>query len=338
EESQLLRQANLYYQHGWLRGGVKYDLVDFDTRQEVTLAELTETAFVADLRKGGYFLEAEQKWNDWSLYAGLRYEAYRARTQVQETVGTNGYRGFFPSLSLTYAPSEASWQVTYSRRLDRPGFFDLVPLVTYNSPVARETGNPFLLPEINDRWELTCRRSTDRLALSGTAFYDGKDNLIQTVISQPTPEILLLRPENQGSRTAWGVEGSVELNGAWWSTQLTGNASRSRFLRDNVRGGTSRLRLRQEFSLLRAWTVQLIGLLRGRSQTLWQTQRGYLTTDLVLTKRFGEGGGTLTLRAQDIFDQRIYEYTVVQDGLRETQTYKWQTRRLSLNLRWPLTL
>ncbi|WP_020534417.1 outer membrane beta-barrel protein [Lewinella cohaerens] len=82
---------------------------------------------------------------------GLRYEDSQASgysATLDSTINLNIAK-LFPSLSLTtpfIGPLGTS--ISYSYRIERPGYFDLNPFVSYLDPLTFSKGNPFLVPEL----------------------------------------------------------------------------------------------------------------------------------------------------------------------------------------------
>ncbi|MEL7251692.1 MAG: outer membrane beta-barrel protein [Bacteroidota bacterium] len=82
---------------------------------------------------------------------GLRYENSQA-TGYSETLDSTinlNIAKVFPSLSLTtpfIGPLGTS--ISYSYRIERPGYFDLNPFISYLDPLTFQRGNPFLVPEL----------------------------------------------------------------------------------------------------------------------------------------------------------------------------------------------
>jgi len=60
----------------------------------------------------------------------------------------------FPSAFLSYKLTEKSdVQVNYTRRINRPNFFQLIPFVDYTDPLNLRVGNPGLVPEFTNSIE-----------------------------------------------------------------------------------------------------------------------------------------------------------------------------------------
>jgi ferric enterobactin receptor len=86
--------------------------------------------------------------------AGLRYE--RTKTKA-DFVGVNipDYAIFAPSFTMQHKFSEdQSVKFSYSYRIERPDYEELNPFFNISDPHNISTGNPFLKPEIANRFEL----------------------------------------------------------------------------------------------------------------------------------------------------------------------------------------
>ncbi len=70
---------------------------------------------------------------------------------------------FFPSGFVSYKLSETSdVQLTYSRKINRPGFFQLMPFTDYSDSLNYSRGNPVMKPEFINAFELSWQKSISR--------------------------------------------------------------------------------------------------------------------------------------------------------------------------------
>jgi len=66
-----------------------------------------------------------------------------------------GYNTFVPSLYLSHKLDDnQQLRLNYSKRIERPNYWDLNPFVNTNDPKNLNTGNPYLKPEISRRVEV----------------------------------------------------------------------------------------------------------------------------------------------------------------------------------------
>lgn len=99
-----------------------------------------------------------QKIKNFSYQAGLRVESseysgdFKSRNQ---RFGNEYPLSLFPSLYLSYkVNSKQDVQLNYSRRVNRPNFFQLIPFVDYTDSLNLSVGNPDLIPEFTNTVEL----------------------------------------------------------------------------------------------------------------------------------------------------------------------------------------
>jgi hypothetical protein len=93
----------------------------------------------------------------WSLQAGLRAELTQtsgySRNLNQEN--SNQYFNLFPTAYIQYQHNDKhSWNLNYSRRINRPDYRSLDPYRAYATLYHYNQGNPFLLPSFNNNVEL----------------------------------------------------------------------------------------------------------------------------------------------------------------------------------------
>lgn len=100
----------------------------------------------------------------WSLQAGLRAEQTnseglltRADGVIQaDNVVKRNYLNLFPSTAITWTVNEKNtWNLSYSRRIDRPSYQDLNPFENKLDELTYQKGNAFLRPQYTDNVELT---------------------------------------------------------------------------------------------------------------------------------------------------------------------------------------
>lgn len=108
------------------------------------------------------------------MQAGLRIEhtALQTHQLVSDARGTRNYTYLFPSLHISRKfDTDNEVQLSYSRRINRPNFWQLNPFADYSDPVNLRSGNPNLQPELIDAVEGTYTRYIDRQTLTLTAYF-----------------------------------------------------------------------------------------------------------------------------------------------------------------------
>jgi Outer membrane receptor for ferrienterochelin and colicins len=179
-----------------------------------------------------------------SAQFGLRLEqANLDLDQVTTNIqSSNDYFRAYPTLHLSYLLDDTqTLRASYSRRIQRPGPNDLNPFLTYQDSLNLRSGNPNLLPQETDSFELMWQKRVQQTFYQATLYYRDTSDAFTQVTTDLGGGVVLTRPENLGSSTATGLE--LVANGALTST-LRYNASLNAFRQEiespTLLGGVSR--------------------------------------------------------------------------------------------------
>ena len=127
------------------------------------------------------------KVNKWSYLLGLRAESsnYTGTLLNSKGVDSASFKinypiSLFPSAFITYKINEKQdFQINYSRRINRPNFFQLMPFPDYSDPQNINIGNAGLKPEFTNSFEVSYndayKRGSNFLA---TVFFKHTTDLI----------------------------------------------------------------------------------------------------------------------------------------------------------------
>ena len=103
------------------------------------------------------FAEYHLRLDNWSIGAGLRYEAvtsdYYSFGQYQ-TEPSRKYHDLFPNLSVGWQKNKWGIQLSYNKRISRPNYQALNSNVQYDNRYEFEGGNPLLRPTIKQNLDL----------------------------------------------------------------------------------------------------------------------------------------------------------------------------------------
>ncbi|MFN0034923.1 MAG: TonB-dependent receptor domain-containing protein [Saprospiraceae bacterium] len=173
-----------------------------------------------------------QQFPRWGYQLGLRAESskYTGTLVGRDTAFSNEYPiSLFPSAFLTYKLNdEDNLQLSFTRRINRPNFFQLIPFTDFSDSLILQRGNPALIPEFAHSLELTYQNVFSRghnLLLS--AYFKQTDDLITRYAFQQFDPVLQ-RPvvistyANTNSSKAYGVEFTLK-NTFWKILEITSN-------------------------------------------------------------------------------------------------------------------
>lgn len=146
--------------------GLKSSIVKTDN--DLLLARLSGNIFVPDPEYTNRFLYDE---NIYAAYANFSKEIKKTgiqlglRTEYTESKGNSitkneivdrKYVELFPSVSLSQKlGKDHQLGLSYSRRIDRPGYDNLNPFVNFLDEYTYQKGNPFLNPQFTNSFDLS---------------------------------------------------------------------------------------------------------------------------------------------------------------------------------------
>ena len=252
---------------------------------------------------------------------GLRLENTNLTTLLIDTDVANQqqFTNLFPSAHTSYKVMDnLSVQAGYSRRISRPGLWDLNPFFNIRNNFSIRTGNPLLQPEFTDSYELTGIFDQGPVSLNAAVYHRYTTDVVENVTTFED-NVSLTRPENIGTNRATGLELNVKYSPAeWWS--LNGDANYQYFSREGSFETTSfnfsanqwSSRLTSKFKLPADIDLELIGQYQSSVRRFQETTSDYLFADLGLRKKIMNGKTILNLSVRDVFASRISESETIQ--------------------------
>lgn len=287
-----------------------------------------------------------KSYKRWGYQAGVRLESSKYEGDLPITGSQFGNQypvSFFPSIFTTYKLNEAdNLQFNYSRRVNRPSFFQLIPFSDFSDSLLLSRGNPELLPEFTNAievsWQNIINRSNNFLA---TAYFRHAYNLITRYQFNEFNEFLgrdaiVSSYQNANSGYAYGMEFTIK-NTVSKIVDFTTNAN---FFNSVVNAENIEASLKAEqFSwslkenlsirLPKEWVIQINGEYSSRTSLAsfssgggsrgghgggWRdsptsTAQGYRTpvwsTDFSIRKSFFKKKASVTLSISDLFRSNI---------------------------------
>jgi outer membrane receptor protein involved in Fe transport len=277
---------------------------------------------------------------------GLRGELTdrEIKSSANDSTSTLKLYDLFPTLHLSYDIGEKNEiMASYSRRINRPGGWDLNPVPTYFNRYTIREGNPELEPEYTDSYDLGYMMKFGRSYLSLEAFNRITKNKIERIETLGDDGILYLKSENSGKDYSTGLElmGNVEFT-KW----LTVNASISGFkyrLQGDIDGEafdrestnwSGRMNTTLKFSDNSRMQIQ--GFYRGRSVSAQGESKASFYTTLAMKQDFLKKKLTATLSLQDLFGTAAFERESVTSNFKNRFEMKREPRVVMLTLSYKI--
>lgn len=294
--------------------GAKYVTSDFENSvalsdDGVTLPDFTSTS---DLTENIFALYSQldyQLSEKTTLKGGLRYEG--SNTELNSTNGgqvvDRRLDNLFPSIYWNQKLGErSSFNLSYSRRINRPSFSDMAPFVIFLDPRTSFGGNASLRPALANTFQADYTRK--RVSLS--AQYTEEDFTIVGFQNRfdPITNTQLIVPDNlQGQKTASLTLSFPVKVAEWWkmqyfSTVLWQESTTIEDLGTFTFDQTNfRLNGSQTFTLGKDYTAELSGFYQTESLNGNVKVQALGILNFGIQKKF-KGGSRLAFNITDIFN------------------------------------
>lgn len=225
---------------------------------------------------------------------------------------------YFPSVHFSHKVKEKNqFQASYSRRIDRPRSWYLEPNETYIDDNTRRIGNPGLLPEYTDSYEVGYLRTLDDGTFSLDGYFRNTNNKITRLQEYDAEtDILYHTFENLNKEQSLGVELSLLYDIArWFNLNLSGALYNYRLEDRSEEGVDERssnnwdARVMNIFKLWPTTRLQLNFLYNSPSVTAQGESEASWYTDVTVRQELFDKKLSATLQVQDLFATRKREYT-----------------------------
>lgn len=331
---------------GKLEAGWKGSFVR--TENNLKYDTLMNGAFVPDFSASNHFIYKEQiqagylnlrqVYGKFSIQLGVRgeYTHTEGHQLTTDSLVARSYFKLFPSVFLSHTFDEQhKLQLSYSRRIERPGYWDLNPFRVYADPFNYEEGNPYLLPAIANTVELGYSFLSDYHA---AITYSRTGDVISSVVGQsPDVAVLYSRPENLASFTNYGMSltATTEFTSWWKGTQFANlyyNQFTTRGKEKEVRQGASfTFDSQNTFSIASGWKAELNGLFRSAEVSGVFTNKAYYMISAGAQREVLKGKGNVKLIVNDIFRSRQLREWADYNGIYTFTHHRHDTRTAMLS-------
>lgn len=278
----------------------------------------------------------KHQFTKWGYMAGLRVESSQYTGELPERgdVFENDYPfSLFPSLFVTRKLNKQdNLQFSYSRRVNRPSFFRLMPFTDFSDSLNLRRGNPNLLPEFTNSFEATYQNVLSKgHDILVSAYFKQATDLITTFQTTEIiggKEVLMTSYDNSNNSIAYGTEFTMR-NNFTKNIELTTNVNlyNSRVDASNVQDGLIneqftwfvkenlviklpaqfRLQINGQYQSKAAFTPSSGGRFygwRGITNTAQGYTLPYWFVDVAVRKDLFKRKASLTVSMRDVFATR----------------------------------
>jgi len=329
-----------------------------DVGAPVRDSTLSNNYDITDIINAAYF-NWSQKLNDrWSLMAGLRFEQTWYETVLRDTDQRFSYKypdgtenlakALFPSVYLVrrWEGSTRELQMNFSRKIDRPRFWQIMPFIMFADSRNLRIGNPTLAPELSNLAEVNHL----------LPFLGGKASWLTSVYGRYTQDVITgyATPLGEDSLVLLNtfVNGSYSANGGWENVfkfdpmkglqiTLSGTLQYTDIALSEAQGGernqgfnwNAKALVGYRFGTKSNWAMQLNGEYEGpRIQPQGRTLSQY-GVDLSLNREFTKQWSA-NLSVNDVFYTRRWGQVLDTPTIYQENFRRREQRFVRLTLTW----
>jgi hypothetical protein len=279
----------------------------------------TNRFFYKEYNNAGY-INFSKAYKKFDFQVGLRGEHTNIKTlQVKGNDSyKNDYFQLFPSAFFNYKLKEdQTLGISVSRRIDRPGYFQLNPFLFQVDATIYSTGDPLLKPQTTWSSELSYTLKQMNFSFSYSHTKDPENTVLSKILDvipnfeiKPGQDsnITVQIPVNLTSSDYIGISGAVPVRiSKWWNmtnnfdiyyNRFNGNLAGSQL---NAGKPAATVRTNNNFTFTKGWSAELNANLNTGGQY------GYMVLDpqwglaVGAQKTVMHGKGTIRFNMTDIF-------------------------------------
>ncbi len=329
--------------------------LSFNSGGDLVPTPSTNFVYGMDIYSG--YVTFSQRYKKWSYQVGARLEDVRVEADTNQTRAfTDDYTQIYPSAFLTYNVNEKDQlQASFSRRVDRPGLEQVNPIREFATPLISSFGNPSLVPQFTNSYEVNFTKRLKKGSLTAGVFYRTIEDEINRAVFVDRLDFnkLILTFDNFNDTSAYGVEISTNYKPTqWWSINGSfdlfsqtqrgiterlegepGTATEEDIVVENVEVDNTawNLRLNNSFTVNKKLTLQLFGFYRGQNQNIQFEMRPMYFVNFGARYNFAKGKGTFSANFNDVFNTMRFQF----DGQRpyiQNGEFNWESQTLYLGV------
>lgn len=310
---------------------IDFEVQIIDENDNATVDENLSNVLDFEQEVHALYSQYGKKFNTFSFLAGLRFENTRIFVEQLDSsspLNNKSYNDYFPTLNLGWEISPtASITLGYNRRISRPNAWTLNPFQSRSSKTSYFQGNPKLDPSYSNGIDIGYLKQFKKVTLNSSVYYRKSTDAVsriaivtdETVFVNgiETPVIRRL-PINLGTEEQFGVEFNTSLRlikGMRTNTSVNffrriekGNYQGISYDSNNTSwSGNLSNSYRLPFAVQSQFSVRY----RGPNESSFGKSKGFLYTDLALSKDILNDNATINFRFSDLFNTGKYDYQTI---------------------------
>jgi outer membrane receptor protein involved in Fe transport len=248
---------------------------------------------------------------------------------------------YFPTAHLSFDFGSGNHMMTsYTRRINRPHGWEFEPFLTWVDAYNVRIGNPSLLPEYIDSYELGFQKVIGNSMVSFDSYFRVTNNKIDQIRSFYSNNVTLQSPQNIGRDYALGAETifnfdpvkkwNVNLMGNVYNYTVEGQLNGMDFRRTSFNWN---VRINNTLKLGAETMIQLNAMYNSPTVSAQGKREGYISNTIAIKQNLFDIL-TATLQVRDLFSSSTSEATNESFDFYNYRLSKRESPVVMLNLRF----
>ena len=288
------------------------------------------------------YFQFGSKIKKFNYLLGLRSEL--SDIHIADTKNTfnrvKNYINLFPTVHLVYnLTSKTDLQLSYSKRINRPRFWQLNPFSGLSDLRNLTVGNPDLNPMFTNSFEFTVLAKPGKFSLNPAVYYQHTTNFFEYIVERTNENYFINTPVNLGTENRYGAEVSATYNPTNWlrlSLDFNYYTFKQQGSYKNVSYNTEDQTWLSSFRSVVKFPKIISGdfnfRYRGKNQGVQTLVEAQYTANVGLSKDFFEDKMSLTLNVNNLFDSQIRKSETTTASYYLQSEYKSQGRYVNLTV------
>lgn len=312
---------------------------NYDTQNP--MLTFTNSSYDYDVDIYSAYATFGQKFEKFSYQVGARFESYKVKANLlnddvdatqRDKRFTDDYMTVYPSAYFTYNLDEKNmFQLSYSRRVDRPSLEQTKPIREFSTPLVTGLGNQELEPQFTNSVELNYTKVFSKGSWTGGVYYrlinDEINRVLYTDETTDNPNDLIMSWANFDNNSAFGFELSANYKiTKWWDVQPSidysnikqkgivsvlrdGTVNEFDFVNREISASAFNARVNSNFKATKRLSFLLFGFYRGGVDGIQNDSKEMYKMDMGGRYTMLDNKLTFSLRFNDVFNTMEYGFS-----------------------------
>lgn len=290
------------------------------------------------------YVSINKQWKKFSAQAGLRMEntISKGNQEAIDSSFTRNYTSLFPTMYVNYLVNKNhTLTVSYGRRINRPNYQDLNPFRWYLDSLTFRQGNPYLLPQYANNFEL---RHSYKNGITTVLNYTETNDVLSQILKQEE-RITYLTPDNVATLKNIGIGITAPVKVAKWMNSniffnlfnnhyegIVYNSTKKVNEPVDVQFTSYMINITNNFTFKKGWSGEISGWYRAKGvDGLSVANPMYFMTLGAQKNNLMKGKGTLRINFRDPFHWQKFSGHTKYANIDVDMNNKWNNRALTVS-------